>query len=116
MILIMIEAGATLIHEIKFTKESNTFMQDANLMSFELQNNDYSSLVQGKYMNEFHGNNDAQLYHELGNYTEAAFHYKVYSNKGYEDRAKEQKEIMDNARNEMGKLEVFADKVDDFLR
>lgn len=115
MLLLVIEAGGKLVHELRSADDFLSFKQDAKIMSFELQNNDYGALIQGKYINEFRGENDSKLYHALGDYVEAASHYKIYDSKGYNDKAKKQKEKMDNARDTMSELNIFADKVDDFL-
>ena len=92
--------------------QTHSFTQEASRMSFDLTRNDYASLIQGKYINEFNGINDTKSYHALADYTEAVSMYKIYVEKGYDDRAGEEKKAMDKARKDMGELTVFADKVD----
>ena len=116
MIYVMLVVGFNLYQNISYEKRSGTFMQDALLMSHDLQLNNYSYLVQGAYMNKINNYDDAVQYHELANYTEAAFLYKVFSEKGKQAEADRQKDSMDNARKAMGSLTVFADKVDVMIR
>ena len=102
-------ANALLYREIADRK---TFAQDAESMSFDIQNGNYAGLIQGKYMNEFYGETEPTGYHALGDYVEAAFFYKVYDTKGYTEKANKQKAIMDESRVKMKELTVFADKAD----
>ena len=97
----------------KLVVDSNaSFAQDASMMSFELQRGDYAGLIQDKYMNEFNGNTKPGAYNSLADYVEASFLYKIYDTKGYTDRANKQKNACDEARANMSKLGVFADKID----
>ncbi|MBR5359412.1 MAG: hypothetical protein IK123_00860 [Lachnospiraceae bacterium] len=112
MIFAMIPVGYNFFFYLSRANTFSSFTQDASRMSFDLTRNDYASLIQGRYMNEFNGINDAVSYHALAEYTEAVSEYKVYVEKGYTDKADRQKKIMDNSRKKMGNLEIFADKVD----
>lgn len=112
MFFVMVMIGFNLLFYWEFAKESSTFMQDTDFMSYELQKNNYSGLIQGKYVNEIYGDNTNKSYHALADYVEASSKYKVYIEKGYDDRALEEKKIMDKARKKMGNLTVFADKSD----
>lgn len=96
----------------KFSKDSSSFMQDASSMSFELERNDYAALIQGKYINEINGDKKSKSYHALADYIEAASKYKVYSAKGYAEKASKEQNIMDRSRIEMDRLTIFADRVD----
>ncbi len=89
-----------------------TFSQDASMLAFDLQRDDYASFIQGNYVNEFNGDTQSESYHALAEYIEAASMYKVYDTKGYSDRAAEKKAVMDKSRETMGDLTVFADKAD----
>lgn len=95
-----------------FANNSAGLSQDADMLSYELQNNDYASLIQGKYINDFNNKKEAKSYHALADYVEAASKYKVYLDKGYTNRADDERKIMDDARSRMDKLTIFADKVD----
>lgn len=112
MIFAMIPVGYNLIFYLGRANAFSSFTQDASRMSFDLTKNDYASLIQGKYMNEFNGITESASYHALAEYTEAVSEYKVYVEKGYADRADRQKKIMDKSREKMGDLNIFADKVD----
>ncbi|MCR4789012.1 MAG: hypothetical protein K5888_10530 [Lachnospiraceae bacterium] len=92
--------------------EKRSFTQDAGHMSYELQNGDYAGLIQGRYVNEFNGNNDPAGYHALAEYIEAASMYRVYRDKGYMERADREKAVMDSSRTKMQELSIFADKAD----
>ena len=115
MIFVILSAGYNLWFYITVANESSSFMQDSKMMSFELQNNDYASLIQGKYINEINGSKESKSYQALADYTEAASKYKIYVKKGDNVAAQKQKAIMDKARSEMGKLTIFADNVDDMF-
>lgn len=95
-----------------YAKESATFSQDATRMAYDVEKNDYASLIQGKYVNEITGDNSAKTYNALANYVEALSMYKVYEKKGYTDKAQVQKRIMSTSRKEMKELKIVADKVD----
>ena len=112
MVFVIIYFGSSLMFYIDFANRSGTLMQETDMMSFELSNNDYASLIQGKYINEFNGNTKSELYHALADYVEAVSYYKVYAAKEYEERAREQKAIMDASRDKMKDLNIFADRVD----
>ena len=112
MVFVILYVGFSLKISIDFAKESSTFMQDADRMSFELSNNNYALLVQGKYVNEINGNTESEAYHMLANYVEAVSKYKVYEKKGYDERADKQKAIMDDARKKLDKMTIFADRID----
>ena len=113
---VMIMVGMFLYQNISFEKETGSFAQDATRMSYDLQKNDFSSLIQGAYINKINNHNDTEMYHKLAEYTEAAFMYKVYDEKGQVAEADRQKEIMDSSRKTMGNMTVFADKVDEMIR
>ncbi len=112
MILAMIPVGINAWFYLDRLNYTGSFTQDASRMSFDLTRDDYASLIQGKYVNEFNGITESVSYHALADYTEAVSKYKVYEGKGYTDKADKQKEIMDRSRNNLGELTVFADKVD----
>lgn len=112
MVFAMIYVGSSLMFYIDFAERSGTLMQESEMMSFELSNNDYAALIQGKYINEFNGNTESEAYHALANYAEAVSKYKVYAAKGYANRSREQKEIMVESRDRMKDLQIFADRID----
>ncbi|MCR5358000.1 MAG: hypothetical protein K6E63_11430 [Lachnospiraceae bacterium] len=112
MIFVLIAVGFRLYFYVHLTTRSMKFSQDASRMSFDLSRDDYAALIEGKYMNTFNGNNDAKSYHVLADYVEALSQYKIFSKKGYDEKALEQKTKMDRSRKEMGDLSVFADKAD----
>lgn len=112
MILAMIPIGFNAWFYLDRLNNTGSFTQDASRMSFDLTRDDYASLIQGKYVNEFNGITDSKSYHALADYTEAVSKYKIYAGKGYDDKADKQKNIMDKSRKDMGELTVFADKVD----
>lgn len=116
LIPVLLLVGSNLKFYMDFEKESMSFGQDSSSFSFDLQNSNYASLIQGKYINEFNGETGGDSYQALADYVEASTKYKVYNGKGYMDNAKEQLRIMDEARKEMGELSVFADKVDGMLK
>ncbi len=116
LIFAIIYNGATAFF-YKSRADKRSFSQDAGMLSFELERGDYAGFIQGKYINQINGDTEAASYYALADYIEAASMYKVYSAKGYEDRAAEQKAIMDESRENMGELTVFADEVDSmFMR
>ena len=92
-----------------------SFSQDAGMLAFDLQRNDYAAFIQGNYINEFNGDTQSEAYMALAEYIEAASMYKVYDTKGYTDRAGKQRTIMDESRNVMSELTVFADKADEMF-
>lgn len=112
MVFVIIYAAFKFVFYWNFDRTSASFVQSASLMDYELSKNDYSGIIQGKYINEFNGITETKSYHALADYVEAASVYKVYDAKGYHDRASEQKAIMNKARIEMGELTVFADRMD----
>ena len=112
MVFVIIYFGASLKYYFDFAKDTESFMQNSEIMAFELANNNYESLVQGRYINEFNGNTESKTYHAIAYYVEAVSKYKVYVAKGYDERAKEQRAIMDAARDQMDEVTIFADKID----
>jgi len=112
MIFVIIAVGIRLVATVQYRNTKAYFMEDASTMAFDLKENYYSGLIQGKYMNEINGNYEAKSYHALADYVEALSKYKVYKVKGYNKKALQQQEIMAGSRNEMGDLTIFADKVD----
>ena len=112
MVFVIIAAGFDMYIYIDRTNRSGTHIQDAGLMAFELDNDDFDSLIEGKYINQINGYNKAESYHALADYVEALFDHKIYAAKGYEVRAKEQEIKMKKALDEMGELTVFAKKAD----
>lgn len=116
LIFVMLIVGIEFYFNFSYEKRGGTFMQEANEMAFDLERNNYASLIQGAYMNKINGKTDTAQYHDLAEYTEAAFLYKVYAGKGNAAEAGEQKEIMDRARQDMGSLTIFADRVDGLIR
>ncbi len=114
MIFVMLAVGFNALF-FKNRADERSFSQDANMMSFNLQRDDYASLIQGKYINEFNGYTETARYHALADYIEAASLYKVYAAKKDDVRAEEQKAVMAAARAEMGELTVFADKADEMF-
>lgn len=115
LLFVSFKVGGTMLIYMQLDKESSTFSQDANSFSFDLKNNNYASLIQGKYMNEINGKMTSSTYHELADYVEALSLYNVYLEKGYEEKALQQKEIMEESRNNMGALTVYADEVDEMF-
>ncbi len=111
LIFVMIYFGLTVFF-YKSRADKRSFSQEPGMMSFELQQGDYNGLIQGKYINEFNGDTEADGYHRLADYVEAASLYRVYDTKGYTDKADRQRAVMEDARIRMGELTVFADKVD----
>ncbi len=111
LIFVMLFVGGNALF-YKNRADKRSFSQDAGMMAFELERGDYAGLIQGKYINRFNGDTEAEEYYALGDYIEAASMYKVYAAKGYTDRMSEQKAIMDSSREKMGDLTVFADKAD----
>ncbi len=116
MTYVIILLGIKLYENKNFEKQAGNFMQDANEMSFELEKNDYATLIQGMYVNQINNYTEPAQYHELAKYTEAAVLYKVYEEVGKDVKAREQKTIMDDAILAMGSLRVFANKVDVWIR
>ena len=114
MIFVVIVNGVSFVFYRHIARKVS-FTQEAEMMSFDLKNDNYASLIQGKYINEFNGDTKAAEYHALADYVEAASMYKVYAAKNYTDRAGRQKKIMHKARHEMGELTVFADKADEIF-
>ena len=112
LIFVTIVTGARFIFYRNIANDLS-FSQKAEMMSFELERGDYAALIQGKYINEINGNSEAGEYHALADYIEAASRYKVYDAKKYKDRAAQQEKIMTDARQKMGELTVFADRIDD---
>lgn len=111
LILVIMKTGFTAAF-YKSRADRLSFTQDSSHLSFDLQSNDYASLIQGKYINEFNGDKDTGGYHALADYIEAASMYKVYNAKGYTDRAEQEKSVMEKSRAAMNELTVFADKAD----
>ena len=95
-----------------FAKQSSSFIQNSDMMSYELQNNDYAAIIQGRYINEFNGKKENKSYNALAEYVEAASMYKVYVAKGYAEKASKERNVMDRSRIEMDKLTIFANRVD----
>ncbi|MCQ2540062.1 MAG: hypothetical protein MJ114_06385 [Acetatifactor sp.] len=116
LIFVMLIVGIEFYFNFSYEKRGGTFMQEAKEMAFDLERNNYASLIQGAYMNKINGKTDTAQYHELAEYTEAAFLYKVYEGKGKAAETAAQKEIMDRARQNMGSLTIFADRVDGLIR
>lgn len=112
MVFVIIGFGYNLSFYLKAAKTFATFEQDAKELSYQLEKNDYAYLIQGKYINEINGNEKNKSYHELAEYVEAVSKYKVYSAKGYADRADMELAIMDESRKAMGDLTIFADRID----
>ena len=108
LIFVMLYVGQSALF-YKSRADKRPFSQEPSMMSFELQQGDYISLIKGKYINKFNGDTKAAGYHLLADYIEAASMYRVYNEKGYTDKADEQKAVMDDARMKMGELTVFAD-------
>ncbi len=115
LLFVMLFSGARAYFYRSLTDE-HSFGQDAGMMSFELQRGDYAALIRGRYVNEFNGETEASRYHALADYVEAASMLKVYAAKHDDDRAQQQRAIMTEAREEMGDLTVFADRVDEMFR
>lgn len=115
LIYVMIVIGVNLFQDVNHEKKMGGLRQDASLMSYHLEKNDYASLIQGSYVNTFSNIDDTEMYHELANYAEAAFLYKIYVEKEKTAEADKQKDIMENSRESMGSLTVFADKVDKMI-
>ena len=112
MVIALIPVGINAWFYVSRIERTGSFTQDASRMSFDLTRDDYASLIQGKYVNEFNGISEPKSYHALADYTEAVSKYKVYADLGYDDKADKQKDIMDKSRTGMGELTIFADKVD----
>ena len=116
LFFVMVTAGFSFYHYKSMERQLGTFTQNATEMSFDLEKNNYSSLVRGAYMNDFNKTGYSSKYRDLAKYTEAAFHYKIYTQKQNEAEANRQKEIMDSSRKGMGNLTMFADKIDRMLK
>ncbi len=116
MIYVVLVKGFLLFSDISHEKKLGSFTQDSITMDFDLKKNNYAYLIQGMYMNKNNRYNKPAQYHALAEYTEAAFLYKVYDEKGYEAEAAGKKAIMDSTRKSMGSLTIFADRVDGMLR
>ena len=112
----MIIAGVNLSFYYQAGKDSTSFMQDASRLSYELEHEDYAGMIQGKYVNEMYGKNDAKMYHAFADYVEAASLYKIYDAKGYATKASAKQKRMNDLREEMDELVIFADKVDGMLK
>lgn len=112
MILVVIGVFQTFSFYKNIARDTSSFMQDAELMSFELDNRDYADLIQGKYINEINGNKKTKRYNALADYVEAASMYKIYDTKGKTAEADKQLEIMKLSRKKMGELTIFADRAD----
>lgn len=112
MVFVLIGITSQLLLYYDIDKDTSTFTQDGSGFSYSLEKNDYARIIQGKYMNEINNIKNTEQFHALGDYIEAASLHKVYVEKGYDDKVKEQENIMDESRKEMGNLTIFADKVD----
>jgi hypothetical protein len=115
MIFVLIGVGYRLYFYRHITFRSMSYSQDASRMSFDLTKDDYASLIEGRYMNSFNGYDDPKSYHALADYIEALSRYKIYHEKGYDDKAADQKAIMERSRREIGNLTIFADKADELF-
>ncbi|MCR5508031.1 MAG: hypothetical protein K6F34_05025 [Lachnospiraceae bacterium] len=116
LIFVMLGVGIRLLFYKSIAKERSNFSQDAGRMAFDVERNDYASLIRARYMNEFNGY-EATEYHALADYVEAISMYKVYNTMGYADKSEWEKDIMERSRKDMKELTVFADRIDEmFLR
>lgn len=112
LLFLMIYVGTNLLFEMKVEKDLLYLQQDAAMLSYELSNEDYARIIQGRYLNEINGEKGNAMFHALADYVEASSKYKIYAEKGYTDRAQEQKEIMDQAYKSMGDLVIYTKKID----
>lgn len=115
MVFAVIAVGYNLWDNMRFAKEMSYFTMDASQMAFTLENSDYARMIRGKYINEINGNTKPEQFHKLADYIEAAFDYKIYVEKNYEERAKEQKKKMEEIREDMDNMLIFADYIDDMF-
>jgi len=112
MTIVLVGVGLTLRDTKNRADKFSTFTQDANRLKFELENNDFEGLISGKYSNEIFGDNDADSLHAVADYIEAVSKYKIFVGKGYGVAAQEQQILMDTARERMGVLKIYADRID----
>lgn len=115
LVLVAVAVGLILYETKKRDNDRFSFSRDAHMLEFEIKNSAYADLIMGKYINEFEGKEQALYYSALADYVEALSKYKVYSAKGYDERAKEQRDIMIRSRKDMGNLTVYADLADDMF-
>ncbi len=115
MVFVVIGVGYRLYYHYSFAKDASNFMQDSHSMAFELERNDYATLIQGKYINEINGDTSSKDYHALADYVEAAFNHKIYEGMGYTEKAHDQKEIMNESLEDMGSLTIFAEQADEMF-
>lgn len=112
MVFVIVDAAFMLYLSVDFAKNSTSFGQNADLMSYELSTNNYAGMIQGRYINEFNGEKGTKSYCALAEYVEAASKYKVYVAKGKADKAGIEKATMISSREEMKELTIFADRID----
>ena len=114
LIFVMIYVGMNALFYME-RADKRSFEQDSSGMAFDLQEENYASLIQSRHINEINGNTKPEAYHMLADYVQAAFMYRIYDAKKYADRAALMQSVMDESRDGMGELEVFADKVDKMI-
>ena len=114
LIFVMIYVGMNALFYME-RADKRSFEQDSSGMAFDLQEENYASLIQSRHINEINGNTKPEAYHLLADYVQAAFMYRIYDAKEYADRAALMQSVMDESRDGMGELEVFADKVDKMI-
>ena len=114
LIFVMIYVGMNALFYME-RADKRSFEQDSSGMAFYLQEENYASLIQSRHINEINGNTKPEAYHLLADYVQAAFMYRIYDAKEYTDRAALMQSVMDESRDGMGELEVFADKVDKMI-
>ena len=112
LVFVMIGIGIQALFYKNLADERRSHTVSTELMAFSLEEGNYASFIRDKYMNEINDAVKAPEYHALAGYMEAAFKYRIYDTKGYTGKADEQKTIMDESREKMGSLTVFADKFD----
>ena len=112
LVFVMIGIGIQALFYKNLADERRNHTVPVEVMAYRLEKGDYASFIHDKYMNEINDSVKAPEYYALADYMEAALKYRVYDTKGYTGKADEQKTIMDESREKMGSLTVFADKFD----
>lgn len=112
---------AMLIYTAVFYDVSNDFKTDNDMLYFDLRNELYDEFVKDCYYNKYCGitqesNPEYTDYIEFANYFESAGRYRVYSEMGYEERARRQREQMEEAKSKMTELSSVTDKIDKMLK
>lgn len=119
---VVLAAGIVQLIFVKiFFGVSNNYKTDNSMLYYELQQGWYAEFVRDCYCNKYCGITEETKpeytdYIEFAKYYETAAKYRVYSEMGYEDRAKEALSQMDEAKAKMTELSALTDKVDKMLQ